>query len=240
MGSALRIHALVTLVAVSAPSRLASAQDRPCATPDSTITGRSDTSVTSTPFAASDPSAERAPLTDRQGPRIIILERLPALLTERVPEVGDPPEVISDYLARLRDRIRVTKERMHAAHKRDRVRELRDRLRAQERLRAAETRRLTENDGVLTAFGAALIAAGGTAVVASLGYLFAWGLSADEDLGLTALAFAGGGAVGLGAGAPMLAFGLKRTPREPRYAAFSDAPFTVAAPVVGLTLRWEL
>jgi hypothetical protein len=38
----------------------------------------------------------------------------------------------------------------------------------------------------------------------------------------------------------MLAVGLKRTPREPRFAAFGEAPFTVAAPVVGLTLRWEL
>jgi hypothetical protein len=237
MGSELRILALI---AIAGPSWVASAQDWPSATPDSSITGRSDTSVTSMPFAASDPPAELVPLASRQGPRLIILERLPALLTERVPEVGDPPQVIFDYLARLRDRIRVTKERIHATHKREHARELRDRLRAQERLLAAETRRLTENDGVLTAFGAALIAAGGTAVVASLGYLLAWGLSADDDLELTSLALAGGGAVGLGAGAPMLAFGLKRTPREPRFVAFADAPSTVAAPVVGLTLRWEL
>jgi len=196
--------------------------------------------------AAEEIVVPRAPSSTTAPKQVIIIvqKTAPSKTQGGAPQVGDSAQDINEYLRGLEREQRDTRDRIKDASRDDddtQVDLYKEQLKEQLRTYKVERDRLTTRDGGLIAGGATLTAVGGASLVASLFLGFAYALSnsfgshGDEGLGYAAIATLGGGVVGLGAGIPMLAVGLKRVPRE------LDAEYAPPAtsPALGGTLVWQ-
>lgn len=144
------------------------------------------------------------------------------------PNVGDPPEEIRAYLAKLDAKVRTLKAKLKSAKRSgdaDRILELESDLAEAKARQEAERDRLTERNVGMIAGGATLVGLGSASFLTSFVLLVGWGLSAadgypDDEYGWASLGCLAGGVVGIAAGTPILVIGLNREPREPEEAAF--------------------
>jgi hypothetical protein len=140
----------------------------------------------------------------------------------RAPEVGDPPEEIRAYLAKLDERVRTLKAKLKSARRSDdaeKVLKLEEDLAEAKAKQEAERDRLTERNPGMIAGGATLVGLGSASFLASLVLVVGWGLSAidgnpEDEYGWASLGCLAGGVVGIAAGTPLLVIGLSREPRE--------------------------
>lgn len=176
------------------------------------------------------------------GKKKVIVVRRKKNGREDAPEVGASELEIQEYLADFTVRERELKERMRDARREGNDAEadaLSEELRDLKRERKDEQARLTKRNGGLIGGGATLIGVGSLSVVVGLVFAVVYAVdnSPASGVGPTAVGCLVGGVVGIGAGAPMLAIGLKRVPREPSddYAALvPQTPFQS-----GATLTWS-
>lgn len=156
------------------------------------------------------------------------------------PEVGGSLTEIEVYLRSFEEKKRDLKEKLRDARRAGDWEEevaIRDELEAVNREFKDEQARLTERNPGLIAGGATLVGLGSLSFVVGLAFSIAWAVDDSPADGVGPAAVGGllGGLVGIGAGAPMLAFGLRRTVREARVVP-------TGGPVVaetGLTLTWQ-
>lgn len=160
----------------------------------------------------------------------------------RAPEVGDPPEEIREYIAKLDAKVRALKAKLKSAKRSgdaDRILELESDLAEAKARYESERDRLTERNVGMIAGGATLVGLGSASFVASLVLVIGWGLSAidgnpEDEYGWASLGCLAGGVVGVAAGTPILVIGLNREPREPSEAHLRTPARTEFA--TGLTM----
>lgn len=136
-------------------------------------------------------------------------------------QVGDPDYEIEAYLRSLGDRVRYFKDKLKQAKRAgdfDEADALVSTVAKEKSFESSEKDRLTTNEPGLIAGGAVLTGVGSLAFVGAIIALAGWGISAidgnsDDEWGWASLGCLVGGIVGVGAGAPMLAVGVKRHPR---------------------------
>lgn len=170
-------------------------------------------------------------------------ESLPA------PQVGDPDYEIDAYLRSLGDRVRYFKDKQKQAKRAgdfDEFDALTSTVAKEKSFEASEKDRLTTTEPGLVAGGAVLLGVGSLSLLGAIITLAGWGISAldgnsDDEWGWASLGCLLGGVVGIGAGAPMLAVGVKRHPKGPGDAWIAPTLQSngLAGVPAGATLSWS-
>lgn len=138
------------------------------------------------------------------------------------PEQSAPESEIDAYLLRLKTDVldaRIALKEAKRADDDEEALRLRDELKQKQLLLKDEERRLANPDTGLIGGGATFTALGGISLVSSVVLLVMWtssglGGHSEPAYGWASLATLGGGALGLGAGIPMIAIGRQRRGRE--------------------------
>lgn len=167
-----------------------------------------------------------------------------------VPAIGADPAEIEAYLRGLQDQFLAARDQFETARSSGTDADedaAKERMKSAQRKFKAERDRLTTREDGLIAGGAVILSAGGISILTSLGFAIAYLVSGidtngtynpDERYGNVAWGTLIGGVVGLGVGIPMLAVGVKRSPRDPGddYVGRASPPAPVFTP--GLTMGW--
>jgi hypothetical protein len=161
------------------------------------------------------------------------------------PAEGASETEINAYLRALKKDVRdtqIAQKQASRAGDADEAMRLKEELRDKKALLKDEESRLLSRDVGLIAGGGVLTGLGGLSLLSSLVLVCVYGLSAvdgnaEDEYGWASLATLGGGALGLGAGIPMIVIGSRKSTRgaddEYEYAR----PLTPGGgPQVGLTL----
>lgn len=180
-------------------------------------------------------------IVDEEEPqeRPVVVVQKPSSAPTAPPDGASEAEIFA-YLRALKKDIRDTQTDLSDAKRDDddaEVARLKEELKERKIILKEEQDRLTTIDAGLVAGGGVLTGLGSLSLLSSVVLLVVWpmtGIDGDvnDEYGWASLACLGGGAVGLGAGIPMIVAGKRR---EIRYDEYEEARTTIPVPSLGPT-----